>query len=953
MISIAADGRIEINTKINDDGIEQGGNRISSIMGRIAKSVRGVANANAEAFGAKTQAQLDKLTQKLERQQEAARKAAREVDSIRREYESISGAETTPASLKRTESELERVQKEIQKVEKEYSNLEEQLNKVQTAAEFEKMASGAISPGNVADIERLVGELDKTGSRLGELDDKAQALQSSIEKIKLNPEQSAEAQKLADRLQTAEEKAERLANEANYTAEQIKQIAMSGEKIPEAPEKASKSMERLTKSTRKANRELQGTNKSAGGLLGTVDKLHKRILRLAAAALVFNVIRRAFTQLRNYMWSVMKTNDQFVASLASVKGNLLTAFQPIYEAILPALNALAAALAKVTAYLAAFVNLLFGKSISASKDSAKNLYDQAKALEATGSAANKASKQLAAFDEINKLASDTAGGGGGSDVITPDFDYDVSFGDFEDRLNDLLDVFRKAWANVGDYVIDGWNRALKNTLELAKKIGSTFYEVWTDGHGQALLESWLTLLGTILNIIGDIAHAFSIAWDSHGYDLVVSIFEALEDIGELLNSIGVSFRWAWNDGTGERIASNILQIFTNINKTISELSKRLREAWNANQNGEAIWKAILGIVDDTLESVRGISEATVEWAQNLNLEPLISGFRDVLEAIRPVVDIITDALAWAYENVLLPFSAWLLEIAVPAALDLLAKAFELLGAVFEAIKPGITWIWEEFLKPLAAWTGGKIIEVLDFIGEKFKQVTEWIKENGEDINNVLISIGTIFKALWEDWISPTLDTVWEGIKGVVDSILEILAGLITFLSGVFTGDWAKAWEGVKQIFAGVWNGIAVLLETVLNSIVGGINSLINMLNKIKIDLPSWVEKVTGYSSWGFNIPNIGNVSIPKLATGAVVPPNNEFLAVLGDNKREPEIVSPLSTMKQALAEVLGEVGIGGGEQTINLHVHLDGDEIYSDMIKVAKRKGSSVIGGQNFVLEGM
>lgn len=109
---------------------------------------------------------------------------------------------------------------------------------------------------------------------------------------------------------------------------------------------------------------------------------------------------------------------------------------------------------------------------------------------------------------------------------------------------------------------------------------------------------------------------------------------------------------------------------------------------------------------------------------------------------------------------------------------------------------------------------------------------------------------------------------------------QILGGIITFISGVFTGDWDKAWEGVKQIFKGIWNGIVSILEGAVNLIIGGINWMIRQLNKIQIKAPDWL----GGGTIGFNIPAISTVSIPRLAQGAVIPPNREFLAVLGDQK---------------------------------------------------------------------
>jgi hypothetical protein len=95
----------------------------------------------------------------------------------------------------------------------------------------------------------------------------------------------------------------------------------------------------------------------------------------------------------------------------------------------------------------------------------------------------------------------------------------------------------------------------------------------------------------------------------------------------------------------------------------------------------------------------------------------------------------------------------------------------------------------------------------------------------------------------------------------------------------------------------------------MKGVVTGMNTVVKSLNNLKIDPPEWVTKLTGVKSFGFDLKTITAPKIPKLATGTVVPANyGNFLVTLGDNKREPEVVSPLSTMKQALKEAMAELG---------------------------------------------
>lgn len=215
-------------------------------------------------------------------------------------------------------------------------------------------------------------------------------------------------------------------------------------------------------------------------------------------------------------------------------------------------------------------------------------------------------------------------------------------------------------------------------------------------------------------------------------------------------------------------------------------------------------------------------------------------------------------------------------------------------------------------------------ETIDGFGKFFKGVfsgdmemtAEGLKQIWDGLKNTWNAIIDSIRDAWNmfiEWLrgkNPELAAIFETygklVSDLYNSVKQILGGIITFISGVFTGDWDKAWEGVKQIFKGIWNGIVSILEGAVNLIIGGINWMIRQLNKIQIKAPDWL----GGGTIGFNIPAISTVSIPRLAQGAVIPPNREFLAILGDQKNGTNVEAPLETIKQALAEVLSQNGSG-------------------------------------------
>ncbi len=173
--------------------------------------------------------------------------------------------------------------------------------------------------------------------------------------------------------------------------------------------------------------------------------------------------------------------------------------------------------------------------------------------------------------------------------------------------------------------------------------------------------------------------------------------------------------------------------------------------------------------------------------------------------------------------------------------------------------------------------------------------------------------------------------LFEGVKSMVETVIEVFKGLWEGIKNIFSNvsNWFRdqftaAWEAVRavfsaggQIFQGIQEGILSGLKTVVNAIINGINRII----KVPFDgLNGALRRIRGVSILGLSpfswIGEIKVPQIPALASGAVVPPNREFLAILGDNKRETEVVSPLSTMKEAMAQVLTENG--NGELTVLL-----------------------------------
>lgn len=501
--------------------------------------------------------------------------------------------------------------------------------------------------------------------------------------------------------------------------------------------------------------------------------------------------------------------------LRILKGNIAAAgraigeaFIPFLEAVIPWLNAFAIVLQRLGTSLARFTYSLFGRDYDAEKkkqqDAIKDaanitggLEDVADAEKDVGKEADKTKKKvqnmLAPFDELYVIQQKTDEEKTPENPNVPNLEWDVptlEVPDGEspleqladrimDKLRDIFKVFRQAWENEGQNTIDAAKYAFESLLEAIKAVGRSFSEVWNNGTGQEFVENILRLVQTILNIIGDIASAFTIAWEKAGAGtaLIQQIFDAMNAVLVLVKSIGDAFRTAWNDGSGVEIWSTILNIATNVFAIVENLADRLRVAWEENNNGVEIWNHILDLVQDVLDFLDRITGATANWAAQLDFGPLVGSFENLLGVIEQLVDSILNGLGWAYENVLLPFGTWLIQTAAPAFLD--AVAAVLGSSVWQTAAEAIKNLYENALLPLAQWAG-----------DAFMGFLTWIQENGDTVAGIIIAIGVAF-AGWAaiQGIMAAVETALKGVAGVittVQQVAELASGMVSGLGKAFS-----------------------------------------------------------------------------------------------------------------------------------------------------------------------
>jgi SLT domain-containing protein/phage-related protein len=787
-------------------------NEINAKMGQAKAAQEKVAYLKSQRQTASSQGDTGKVVkydEQIARAQAQMTKfkdqAAGLGNTIKRELDSVpSSLENITKGMSQNEAQIEAMRKRIRTLKAEYNdqrvptgsftsgfkNYEDTPQSLKTSGEIQKQS---------IKMNKLISDNDRLQKEYSQTEDRAEALRKALQRVNSALGQSS--------IQTGN-----ASNGASMTGTGLKQSERAVSKYGGVFNRMSNAVSHGFGSVGNGLRNSLGfigkfgslfstnSNKVTAGtnrMTGSTNAFGQSMKYLLPSLVVYQLLGGAITKLASGMMSALKTNDQFSASLNQIKVNLMTAFYPIYTAIIPALNALMSTVAQLTGQLASFIAMLFGTTYDAAKQGASGLYDNIQALNDTGSSANKANekvkklqKSLMGFDQINKLTMDTDDEKK-EDSATPGIDFGSATGtystpkwmkDIQNLLKDFFKPFQDAWKNQGQRVIDAWKYALGEVIGLASAIGKSFMEVWTNGTGQLFIENILILLADVLGIIGDIAGAFRRAWEDNGRGtrLIQSIFDMWNRILELLHEVAVAFRVAWNDGRGESIAANILEIYTNIFNTIGNIAEQLKKAWKEGKVGESIFGTILDAVDDLLGNINGMTKATEEWAKNLDFTPLLKAIDGLFKSIRPILKNVGDGLEWLYKNVLLPLASFFIEDYVPKYFDMFSAALEVLNQVIEIFKPIFKWFWDVVIVPLSqvakfliltqleALTKGLefLAGVLEKVADAVKNPKKAIGELKDVIDDKFGSIMTFVSDTWGNVQKWTSDT-WNNAKKTV------------------------------------------------------------------------------------------------------------------------------------------------------------------------------------------
>lgn len=722
-------------------------------------------------------------------------------------------------SVQKLNNQYEKTQNKISEIRNEIAKLDAQRDAI--AASYQDMPafSGMTKEESIDDMVRSNEEYQRLGAKIAELEAKITPLSNK------NRDLAASIKQVSD--------------ETSKASKETSKANIETSKMGSYAKKAIQSMLGLTWVKKLFSRESKNANNSTSAFNNSLQRMSRTVAR---NLIVYGLIIRGLRSMIGYMWSALKTNDQFSQSLNVIKTNLLVAFQPIYEFVLPALNALMQGIATVTTYIATAISALFGKTYQQSFNAAKGMNTAiksmggvGKATKGVGKAAKKTGKEvkgaLAGFDEINKLdipkddggsgGAPGAGGGGagGFEMAMPDLaTIDMSgIKKFKEIMSRIFEPFKLAWENEGQATIAAMKYALGEIKELIKAIGRSWLEVWTEGTGQRLIESILRVLQQIFYIIGDIAKATREAWEENerGTKFIREIHNMIINILDLIEQIAISWRNAWNDGTGRAIMANIIEIATNIVGVIGDIAKSFEIAWTTAGLGDSIMQHIQNIIYHILGLVNRLTGAFREVWGEVG-DTLARVFLDTLRNILGVLDFLGEKLVWVWDHGG--------EHAFQGFVRLLAKIIEVAGVILN-----------EFVLPFVKWFIGMIAPaiavVLDWIGYLFDGIS-WLLDGFigflGGVKKFVHGVVEFFKWLYDvlvgnsivpDMVKGIIGCFGNMFKKVIDTVKKLVNRVIEFFTDL------------KESAQKIWNSIADFMTQPINRARERVGVLVSSLKE--------------------------------------------------------------------------------------------------------------------------
>lgn len=657
---------------------------------------------------------------------------------------------------------------------------------------------------------------------------------------------------------------------------------------------------------------------------------------------------------------------------ATVGQGLINIFTPVLKVI----NILLGKLATLANAFKSFTELITGKkssgqtsgggaglggsdAIADTADAYGNAADNASKLadstedvaDATKDAAKAAKGYLSPLDEINRYStqdtsstasktpsSGTGSGGssGGLAGAVGNVDYGkVAEGEtaldkmsksaekLAKLLKKLWKPFQDAWKKEGKNTIDAANIALSGIAKLAKSVGKSLVEVWTNGTGTTMLTTMLRIAQNVLKTIGNIASGFADAWNKNnvGTQIIQNIADALVVVMQFIEKIAEdTATWASNLDFYP-----LLESISNLTATFAPILESIGNVL------EWIYKNIV------LPMLTWIIEVGIPTVINL-----VSKVATFLADHQSIVEAFGAALIGAFAAAKIAGLASIIiknvsgiAMAAKGLIALMTGTSGIMGgikAIATAIGPGGVFV---LAVGACIAIGVLLYKNWDKIKEMAGKVWDWISNKTrrfvEDIGKKLRVLATKMTTIWGN-IKASAHQKWNAIWSTVSGFAERIKNAIV-----------DKFTSAKNTVVNVFNGMRDAIRSVLNNIISVVNGAISKVNGVI----SAVESAFSFGPWkvptpfgsktiGFKATFPRVPTVPYLAKGAVIPPRSEFLAVLGDQKQGNNIETPEALLRKIVREETAGRQTGGGSYRFTAQINRR--TLFDEMMKEAQMR---------------
>lgn len=666
------------------------------------------------------------------------------------------------------------------------------------------------------------------------------------------------------------------------------------------------------------NQEQSKTNSFANTLGKSIFSLGNMFKLLAlrmAMRQVLSGITQGFGHAVEYSEALKTSMDGLEMSTGAFANSLGAMIAPLINMIAPVLSQVIDWFTSAANAVAHFFAVLTGAgSYIVAKKSIASISSEQKKMAGAAKGATKALKEeqgaLAGIDEINDISDKSnagSGGGGGGGGGTAGLDTMFETVD-TGALDGIWKMFADAdwqglgvtigtkineafasidWAGIGATAgkgIDGVIKTLYYTLKTIdfKAIGTDLATLFNN----AIENIDFSILGRLL-----------VRKTLAGIDFLIGFFTGL-DYGDIAKSISDFLIGGYNEASewlqsydwtkmGEFIVSAIVDFFSNLDAG-GIASSFVTFLTNALLAGVDLLVGIVGSVcDGIFNYFKGFIEDSDYGSVGMNI---------IMGILKGIWNAIKGIAGWIWDNVCKPIIE---AVKTHFGIHSPSTVFtELGGFLMQGMLNGIKAIWET----IKAWFDETFGNLKKFIVETWTSISKTTAEMWGGITKIFINAWEIIKGVWNG-VTGFFGGVWSGIKQVFGNVAQ-------WFGDIFGG----AWQAVKNVFSaggvifhGITEAIASTFRSIVNHIIGGINTVVsvpfNAINGALNGLRNFSIMGASPFSW---IPSVSVPSIPYLANGAVIPANHEFLAVLGDQKSGTNIEAPLSTIQDAMRTVMDE-----------------------------------------------